>query len=102
MLETAILRLQKLGRPLIATEYMARTMGSYFVNNLPLGKKYNIGMICWGFVNGKTQFNLSWGSGRYPNIVSPPTVWFQDILRQQDRSPYLIEEAQIMKRLNGE
>ena len=101
MLETAILRLQKLGRPLIATEYMARTMGSYFVNNLPLGKKYNIGMISWGFVNGKTQFNLDWGSAGHPNIKSPPTVWFQDILRQ-DRSPYLIEEAQIMKRLNGE
>ena len=76
-------------------------MGSYFVNNLPLGKKYNIGMISWGFVNGKTQFNLDWRSTRYPNPVSPPTVWFQDILRQ-DRSPYLIEEAQIMKRLNGE
>uniref|UniRef100_A0A914DMP2 Glycoside hydrolase family 5 domain-containing protein n=1 Tax=Acrobeloides nanus TaxID=290746 RepID=A0A914DMP2_9BILA len=98
--EAAILRLQKLGRPIIATEYMARTLDSTFANTLPLGKKYNIGMISWGFVNGKTQFNLDWGSGRYPNIDSPPTVWFQDILRN-DRSPYLLEEAQIMKRLNG-
>jgi hypothetical protein len=93
--------LQKLGRPLIATEYMARTMGSTFANNLPVGKKYNIGMISWGFVNGKDQYNLDWRSFKYPDIVSPPTVWFQDILRN-DRSPYLLEEAQIMKRLNGE
>uniref|UniRef100_A0A914D679 Glycoside hydrolase family 5 domain-containing protein n=2 Tax=Acrobeloides nanus TaxID=290746 RepID=A0A914D679_9BILA len=98
--ESAIITLQKLGRPIIATEYMGRP-SSTFSTILPIGKKYNIGMISWGFVNGKTQFNHDWRAHLHPDIEYPPTVWWQDILRN-DKSPYLLEEAQIMKRLNGE
>jgi hypothetical protein len=79
---------------------MARTLDSYYSNTLPIGKKYNIGMISWGSVIGKVQYNLPWDSTTHPYISSPPTVWFQDILRQ-DRTPYLLEEAHIIKRLNG-
>ena len=51
-------------------------------------------------MNGKNQYNLPWDSTGHPYIAYPPTVWFQDIIRQ-DRTPYLLEEAQLIKRLNG-
>uniref|UniRef100_A0A914C2U5 C-type lectin domain-containing protein n=1 Tax=Acrobeloides nanus TaxID=290746 RepID=A0A914C2U5_9BILA len=57
-------------------------------------------MISWGSVNGKVQYNLPWDSGAHPYVKYPPVVWFQDIWRQ-DRTPYLLEEAQLIKRLNG-
>ena len=79
---------------------MARTLNSEFNNVLPVGKKYNIGMLAWGHVNGKTEWNMAWDSGKVSYVELPPTVWFQDIFRQ-DGSPYLLEEAQITKRLNG-
>ncbi len=47
--------LKKYGRPLICTEYMARTRGSMFSNIMPLLKKENVGAINWGFVSGKTN-----------------------------------------------
>ena len=80
---------------------MARSMDSEFMNILPIGKKYNIGMLAWGHVNGKTEWNMPWDSDTNSYVPFPPTVWFQDIFRQSDRSPYLLEEAQITKRLNG-
>jgi hypothetical protein len=98
--EGEIKTLQQFNRPIIATEYMARSRNNEFMNILPLGKKYNIGMISWGSVNGKVLYNLPWDSAIHPYIAYPPTVWFQDIFRQ-DRTPYLLEEAQLIKRLNG-
>ena len=41
-------------RPLICTEYMARS-GSTFDTVLPLAKKYHVGAINWGLVAGKSQ-----------------------------------------------
>ena len=79
---------------------MARSRDNEFMNILPLGKKYNIGMIGWGSVNGKVLYNLPWDSVTNPYIAYPPTVWGQDIFRQ-DRTPYLLEESQLIKRLNG-
>ena len=98
--EVLIQELKVFNRPVIATEYMARPMGNEFSNILPLSVKYNIGLISWGFVNGKSQWNLPWDSSKNPYINYPPTVWFQDLFRN-DRTPYLLEEVQIIKRVNG-
>jgi len=38
------------GRPMICTEYMARTRNSRFFNIMPLLKEKNVGAINWGFV----------------------------------------------------
>lgn len=43
-----ILFLQKLNRPIMYTEYMARPRGNTFVAILPIGERYNVGMINWG------------------------------------------------------
>jgi len=52
--ERRVKQLQPYGRPMICTEYLARGAGSTFDTSLPLGRRYNVGMINWGFVDGKT------------------------------------------------
>ncbi len=87
MLEARIKSLQPYGRPLILTEYMARGNGSTFDTALPLASKYNVGVINWGFVNGKTQTDMPWDSWLRPYTNLQPTIWFHDIFRG-DGTPY--------------
>lgn len=95
-----IMFLQKLNRPILCTEYMARPRGSTFVAILPVGKKYNIGMINWGFVEGKSQTIYPWDSWERPYVEYEPWVWFHDIFRT-DGTPYLREETDLIKRITG-
>jgi Cellulase (glycosyl hydrolase family 5) len=88
------------GRPLICTEYMARGAGSTFDTILPIGKRRNIGMINWGFVNGKTQTDMPWDSWQRPYTLKAPTLWFHDIFRR-DGTPYRAREAEIIKKLSA-
>ncbi|HWX89863.1 MAG TPA: hypothetical protein VNY75_06125 [Rhizomicrobium sp.] len=88
------------GRPLICTEYMARGAGSTFDTILPIGKRRNIGMINWGFVNGKTQTDMPWDSWQRPYTLKPPTLWFHDIFRP-DGTPYRARETAIIKSLSA-
>ena len=96
--EAKIRELQKYGRPIICSEYMARGAGSTFDNSLPIAKNYHVGAINWGLVAGKTQTYLPWDSWRYPYIVSEPVVWFHDVFRQ-DGSPYRQHEADEIRQL---
>jgi hypothetical protein len=92
--------LEDYGRPIICTEYMARGAGSTFDTVLPIGKRRNIGMINWGFVNGKTQTDMPWDSWQRPYTLRPPTVWFHDIFRP-DGTPYRAREVETIKRLSA-
>ncbi|MEI7791087.1 MAG: 1,4-beta-xylanase [Alphaproteobacteria bacterium] len=92
--------LETYGRPIICTEYMARGAGSTFDTILPIGKKHNVGMINWGFVNGKTQTDMPWDSWQRPYTLRPPTVWFHDIFRA-DGTAYRSRESAIIKRLSA-
>jgi len=92
--------LESYGRPVICTEYMARGAGSTFDTVLPIGKRRNIGMINWGFVNGKTQTDMPWDSWQRPYTLRPPVVWFHDILHA-DGTPYRAREVEIIKRLSS-
>jgi hypothetical protein len=92
--------LEAYGRPIICTEYMARGAGSTFDTVLPIGKRRNIGMINWGFVNGKTQTDMPWDSWQRPYTLRPPTVWFHDILHP-DGAPYRTREVETIKRLSA-
>ncbi len=89
--------LQATGRPLICTEYMARTKGSRFNNILPLLKVENVGAINWGFVNGKSNTIFAWETPLADG--SQPTEWFHDILHA-DGTPYRQEETELIKTLN--
>ncbi|MDQ4120261.1 MAG: cellulase family glycosylhydrolase [Acidobacteriota bacterium] len=98
--ETAVKFLQKFNRPIICTEYMARPRGSTFVAILPVGKKYNVGMVNWGFVQGKSQTNYPWDSWDKPYVEFEPWIWFHDIFRT-DGTPYLREEVELIRRMTG-
>jgi hypothetical protein len=95
-----ILFLQKSNRPIVCTEYMARPRGSTFVAILPVGKLYNVGMINWGFVEGKSQTIYPWDSWEKPYVEYEPWIWFHDVFRT-DGTPYLREETDLIKRITG-
>src|SRR5215211_4425553 len=78
-LERRINWLRRYNRPMICTEYMARGNGSFFFGGLLVGKAHNIGMINWGFVQGKTQTHLPWDSWQRPYVDREPTVWFHEV-----------------------
>jgi hypothetical protein len=86
------------GRPLICTEYMARTRNNRFANTLPLLRKYNVGAINWGFVAGKSNTIYAWDTPLPDG--SEPIEWFHDIFRQ-DGTPYRQDEVNLIKKLNG-
>ena len=86
------------GRPLICTEYMARSRNSTFINTLPLLKKERVGAINWGFVSGKTNTIYAWDTPMPDG--SEPKEWFHDIFRK-DGTPYREEEVNLIKQLNG-
>jgi hypothetical protein len=94
----AIDSLKKYGRPLICTEYMARTRGSMFSNIMPLLKKENVGAINWGFVSGKTNTIYAWDTPMPDG--KEPKVWFHDIFRK-DGTPYSQDEVALIKSLTG-
>ena len=94
--QQAIDSLKKFGRPLICSEYMARTNASLFQLTLPLLKKENIGAINWGFVSGKTNTIYAW-SKPMPG-GEEPELWFHDIFRK-DGTPYSKDEVTFIKKL---
>lgn len=88
-----IRELRKLGRPLICTEYMARTRNSRFASHLPMFKSERVGAISWGLVSGKSNTIFPWGS---PEGSPEPLEWFHDIFRG-DGTPYRTEETNMIR-----
>ncbi len=86
------------GKPLICTEYMARTRNSRFSTIMPMLKKENVGAINWGFVNGKTNTIYAWDTPLPDG--SRPLEWFHDIFNK-DGSPYRQDEVNLIRKLNG-
>ncbi len=87
-------------RPIICTEYMARSAGSTFDTVLPVAKEHRVAAINWGLVAGKTQTYLPWDSWQRPYVLEKPTVWFHDIFRT-DGTPYREQEVKIIRKLTG-
>jgi endo-1,4-beta-mannosidase len=86
------------GKPLICTEYMARTRNSRFATVMPLLKNKNVGAINWGFVDGKTNTIYAWDTPLADG--SQPIEWFHDIFKK-DGTPYREDETNLIKKLNG-
>ncbi len=99
-LEKRINWLKQYNRPLICTEYMARGNGSFFFGSLPVGKIHQVGMINWGFAQGKTQTNLPWDSWQRPYTDREPSIWFHEVFRN-DGTPYMVEEVEFIRRMTG-
>ncbi|WP_298238941.1 cellulase family glycosylhydrolase [uncultured Algibacter sp.] len=94
-----ISELKKYGRPIICTEYMARSENNTFENLMPLFKEENIGAISWGFVSGKTNTIYPWHSWQ-ETFTAEPEIWHHDILRQ-DGTPYDQGEIDLIKTLTN-
>lgn len=90
--------LKTYGRPLICTEYMARTRGSKFANIMPMLKAENIGAYNWGLVAGKTNTMYAWDTPMPDG--KEPKVWFHDIFRK-DGTVFSKEEVKLIKSLTG-
>ncbi|HEU4360455.1 MAG TPA: 1,4-beta-xylanase [Mycobacterium sp.] len=97
--EDRIAELSPLGRPMLCTEYMARTLGSTVEGVLPIAKRYSVGALNWGLVAGKTQTYLPWDSWDHP-YTTAPTVWFHDLLKSDGR-PYRDAETQTINKLSS-
>lgn len=95
-LEKQIKDLRKFGRPIICTEYMARKHKSLFETCLPIFKKYKVGAINWGLVQGKTNTIYAWDEP-IPS-GDEPKLWFHDIFRT-DGTPYKAEEVKVIREL---
>lgn len=92
--------LRRFHRPILCTEFMARSIGSTFDTILPIAKQERIGAINWGFVAGKTQTYYPWESWRHPYILDQPAVWFHDVLHEDGR-PYRQAEVNLIRELTG-
>ena len=94
--EKIVTNLGKHERPMICTEYMARSAGSTFEDIMPFFRSKKIGAINWGLVAGKTQTMYSW-EDYYPN-GEEPSLWFHDILRS-DGTPYSQKENVLIQEI---
>lgn len=95
--EKFVKRLSASNRPLVCTEYMARTTGSTFQAILPIFKKYNVAAYNWGFVSGKSQTIYPWDSWQ-KKYTNEPDLWFHDIFRK-DGTPYIEAETTFIKQI---
>jgi hypothetical protein len=98
--EQKVVALTRYHRPLICTEYMARSAGSTFENTLPIARKHRVGAINWGLVKGKTQTIYPWDSWQKP-YEHEPTPWFHDIFRSDGR-PYDPQETALIRQMSRE
>lgn len=85
------------GRPLVCTEYMARTRNSRFSNILPLLKTERVGAINWGLVSGKSNTIYAWDTPIENG--EQPIEWFHDVFNPNGE-PYRQDEVNLIKKLS--
>ena len=98
--EKRVVELEQFHRPIICTEYMARSNGSTFDTILPIAQKHRVGAINWGLVAGKSQTYLPWDSWKHPYVEDQPTIWFHDVFHA-DGKPYREREVEIIRDLTS-
>lgn len=95
--EQHIVWLQRFDRPMLCTEYLARGFNSLFETTLPVAKKYKVGAINWGFVEGKTNTIYPWSSWEKP-FKQEPENWHHDIFRTNG-TPYRQAEVDFIRKM---
>jgi hypothetical protein len=96
-LTKTIKNLQIHNRPLLCTEWLARSEGST-VDLLDVFKQHGVGAVNWGLVDGRTQTRFPWRSWQEP--MTDDVEWFHELLHA-DGTPYRADEAEIFRRLTG-
>jgi len=97
--EARIDELTPLGRPILCTEYLARSLGSTVEGILPVAKRRNVGAYNWGFVAGRTQTYLPWDSWKRP-YTSVPKTWFSDLIHPSGQA-HDDNEIRVIQQLAG-
>ncbi len=90
-------QLEGYGRPVICSEWLARTAGSTVDAILPEARRRRVGMMNWGLVAGRTQTTFPWDSWVNPYGMIPDR-WFHDLLRE-DGTPFCVVEAAMIRAL---
>lgn len=90
--------LKAYGKPMLCTEYMARTRNSTFQDVMPILKENNVAAYNWGLVAGKSNTIYAWDTPMPGG--EEPKVWFHDIFRK-DGSVFSEEEVDVIKTLTG-
>ncbi len=121
-LEKLVAEYAKDGRPVIMTEWLARTNKSTVAECLPVMKRLKVGAVNWGFVSGKSGTIWPWSSRNRKDengkrltvddlraagdVVKPgepfpePDLWFHDLFRI-DGTPFDQAEIEVFKELTG-
>jgi hypothetical protein len=86
------------GRPLLCTEWLARSAGST-VDLLSVFKDAGVGAINWGLVDGRTQTRFPWRSWAEP--VNNDEPWFHELLHA-DGTAYDVQEVETFRRLTAD
>ncbi|MCH7789973.1 MAG: 1,4-beta-xylanase [Acidobacteria bacterium] len=97
-LESAIAHLSAYDRPLLCTEWLARSAGST-VDLLEVFQRHRVGAFNWGLVDGRTQTKFPWTSWLRP--VKSDEVWFHELFHPDGR-PYSETEAETFRRLTDD
>lgn len=100
-----ISKLETHARPVICTEWMARTTGSLVRTHLPVFARKKVGCINWGLVAGKTNTIYQWQNlADYSNPQatlmvqdSNSSIWFHDLL-SSDGTPYDQTEIELFRK----
>lgn len=92
-----ITELQKSGRPVLCTEWMARHLHSTVPECLPIFRQMNVGCYCWGLIPGKLQTNIPW-PGLVKKFPDKKDLWFHDLFHA-DHTPYDPKETEIIRKM---
>jgi len=98
-LEARVRALRQWDRPLLCTEFMARSLGSTFSPHLGWMKEQGVGAYCWGLVAGRTQTLYPWDSW-VKAYREEPDPWFHDVLRP-DGTPWDAAEVAAIREVTA-
>ncbi len=89
-------------RPVLITEWMARTIDSCIADQLPLYHAHKVGAFNWGLVQGRSQTDQPWPLELQAvhGHVEVPDRWFHDLLWPDGRA-YDAAEIDVIARLTG-
>ena len=82
-----------MGRPVLCTECLARTVGNELFDFLPIYQKNKIGFYVWGLCEGSAGYRYPWG---WPEGSPEPKRWFHSLL-YPDGTPYDEREIPLIK-----
>lgn len=100
--EKRLRALERYGRPIWCTEYMARGAKSTFEGSLPIARQYRVAAYNWGLVKGKTQTHLPWDSWQQPYTNGREVkLWFHEVF-DTDGKPYREDEVKLIRDLAEE